>query len=48
MRLDAPDAHFVVADVDAVTFLSRKFSPIEMNYYIHDREIVLIVFAFEE
>ena len=30
------------------TFLSRKFLPAEMNYYIHDKEMVAIVFAFQE
>ena len=29
-------------------FLSRKFSPAEMNYDIHDKEIVAIVLAFQE
>ena len=29
-------------------FLSRKFSPAEMNYDIHDKEMVAIVLAFKE
>ena len=29
-------------------FLSRKFSPAEMNYDIHDKEMVAIILAFKE
>jgi len=29
-------------------FLSRKFSPAEMNYDIHDKEMTAIVQAFKE
>ena len=29
-------------------FLSRKFSPAEMNYDIHDKEMVAIVLVFQE
>ena len=34
--------------VHPVTFLSRKFSLAEMNYDIHDKEIVAIVLAFQQ
>ena len=34
--------------VHPVAFLSRKFSPAEMNYDIHDKERVAIVLAFQE
>ena len=34
--------------VHPVAFLSRKFSPAEMNYDIHDKETVAIVLAFQE
>ena len=32
--------------VHQVAFLSRKFSPAEMNYDIHDKEMVAIVLSF--
>ena len=31
-----------------VAFLSRKFSPPEINYDIHDKEMVAIGLAFQE
>ena len=31
-----------------VTFLSRKFSPAELNYQIHDKELMAIVVACQE
>jgi len=31
-----------------VTFHSRKFSPAEINYNVHDREMAAIVAAFKE
>jgi len=31
-----------------VGFHSRKFSPIEINYKIHDKELLAIVDGFEE
>ena len=34
--------------VHSVVFLSRKFSPAEMNYDIHDKEMVAIMLAFQE
>ena len=34
--------------VHPVAFLSRKFPLAEMNYYIHDKQMVAIVLAFQE
>ena len=34
--------------VHLIAFLSRKFSPVGMNYDIHDKEVVAIVLAFQE
>ena len=34
--------------VHPVAFLSRKFSPIEMNYNIHDKETVDSILVFQE
>ena len=34
--------------VHPCAFLSRKFSPAELNYDIHDKEMVTIVIAFKE
>ena len=34
--------------VHTCAFLSRKFSPAELNYDIHDKEMVAIVLAFKE
>ena len=34
--------------VHLVAFLSKKFSPAEMNYDIHDKEMVAIVLAIQE
>ena len=34
--------------VHPVAFLSRKFSPAEMNYDIHDKEMVAILLAFQK
>ena len=34
--------------VHPCAFLSRKFSPAELNYDIHDKEMVAIVLAFKE
>jgi len=31
-----------------VAFLSRKFSPAEINYDVHDKEMAAIVVAFKE
>ena len=34
--------------VHSVAFLSRMFSPAEMNYDMYDKEMVAIVLAFQE
>ena len=34
--------------VHPVAFLSQKFAPVQMNYNIHDKEMVAIVLAFQE
>jgi hypothetical protein len=31
-----------------VTFFSKKYSPVEYNYEIYDKEPIAIVYAFEE
>ena len=31
-----------------VAFLSRKFTPVELNYQIHDKELIAIIAACEE
>ena len=36
------------AHVHSVAFLSRKFSPSEMNYDIHNKEMVAIQLALQE
>ena len=33
--------------VYSVAFLSQKFSAVEINYNIHDKEMVAIVFTFQ-
>ena len=37
-----------IGRVHWVAFLSRKFSPAEINNHIHDKEMVAIVLAFQE
>ena len=34
--------------IHPVVFLSRRFSPAEMNYNIHKKEMVAIILAFQE